>query len=401
MTDQAFTYVIVGAGLAGVSAIDGIRERDASGSILLIGKERHLPYDRPPLSKQLWFGKKRLDDIFLRSQAAFEERVVALKLGRAVTRIDLGERRVTDEEGVSYRYEKLLLATGGVPRALTIPGGDLDGILYYRTLDDYMRLREAATAGRSALVIGGGFIGSEIAAALATNNVEVTIVFPDAYLVSRIFPEALGTALTKYYRERGVTIAAGVRPTGITREGDRWVTETDGGQQIASDILIAGIGIAPSTALAEAAGLRVGNGIEVDECLRSSDPNVFAAGDGASFPYQALGKRMRVEHWDNAKMQGLTAGRNMAGASEPYAHLPYFFSDLFEFGYEAVGEVSSALATVACWREEYRTGVIYYLADERVRGVMLCNVWEKIEAARELIRKGERMAADALRNAIV
>jgi NADPH-dependent 2,4-dienoyl-CoA reductase/sulfur reductase-like enzyme len=400
MAKTAFTYVIVGGGLAGASAVEGIRERDQSGPILLIGSEKHLPYDRPPLSKKLWFGKKKVEDIFLHGRTFYEEKGVALMPGRTVEALDAGSRTVTDNAGSVCQYEKLLLATGGRPRTLPIPGGDLAGICYYRALDDYERMRGELGEGKSAVVIGGGFIGSEMAAALAINKIKVTMIFPEPRPVSRVFPQPLGMAIQKEYLKRGVQVLAGDRPAAIERKGAKFVTSTQAGRKIESDAVIVGIGIAPSIELAERAGLKTGNGIVVNEYLQTSDSNIYAAGDNAFFPYHALGVQTRVEHWDNALNQGKYAGRNMAGGREAYSYMPYFFSDLFEFGYEAVGDVNANLDIVYDWQKEFDTGVVYYLKDRKVRGAMMCNVWEKVEAARDLIRKGETVTPEGLRGAI-
>jgi 3-phenylpropionate/trans-cinnamate dioxygenase ferredoxin reductase component len=400
MSEQGYSYVIVGGGLAGASAVEGIRERDKSGSILLIGREEHLPYHRPPLSKQLWFGKKQVKDTYIHDQAFYDQNGVSLALGIEIVALDAQRKTVTEASGRSFRYEKLLLATGGSPRTLSIPGGDLHGICYYRSLDDYLRTRGEAAEGKKALVIGGGFIGSEIAAALNFNKLDVTMIFPSHYLVSRVFPEDLGQAIQSRYLERGIKILLGDRPASFTRSGDKFIVRTSGGKEIESELVIIGAGILPEVKLAEGAGLQVTNGIRVNHYLQSSHPDIYAAGDNALFPYAVLGQEMRIEHWDNALNKGKWAGRNMAGANEPFTYMPYFFSDLFEFGYEAVGEVSSELETVADWQKEYDTGVIYYLKDGRVRGAMMCNVWDKVEAARELIRQGEQVTPVSLRGAI-
>ncbi len=397
---EQYTYIIVGAGLAGAAAVDGIRELDKKGPILLLGTEKHLPYDRPPLTKKLWFGKKKVEDIFLHNQEFYGQNNVVFAAGVTARTVDAKNRTVTDDKGRTYRYEKILLATGGAPRVLPIPGGDLEGIYYYRYLDDYLRMKQEASAGKSAVVIGGGFIGSEIAAALAINRVKVMMIFPDLYLVGRVFPEGLGMSLQRHFREQGITILNGEKPASFTKKNGKFVTRTESGREIESDMVIVGVGISLSLELARNAGLQTANGIIVDEYLQASLPDVFAAGDVALFPYQALGKQTRVEHWDNALNQGKLAGRNMAGAHEPYTHMPYFFSDLFEFGYEAVGEVDSRLEIFADWRKENDTGVIYYLRDGKVRGAMMCNVWEKVDAARELIRKGKTVTKETLRGLI-
>jgi 3-phenylpropionate/trans-cinnamate dioxygenase ferredoxin reductase subunit len=400
MADQEFIYVVVGAGVAGGSAVKGIRQRDEEGSILLIGAEKHLPYDRPPLSKDLWFGRKKVEEIGVNKEGYYDQAGVQVRLGRRIVDLDAGQKILTDDMGTSYSFQKLLLATGGIPRHLLIPGNDLDGVVYYRYLDDYLRLREEKLGGKSAVVIGGGFIGSEIAAALTVNGTAVTMIFPKAYLVQRVFPDYLAKAIQRHYVERSIQIMPGDRPSAIARTAGGYETRTENGNRVESDLIVAGVGIVPAVDLAKGAGLEVDDGIVVNEFLQTSHPDIYAAGDNARFPYQALGRSMRIEHWDNAVSQGKWAGRNMAGARETFTYMPYFYSDLFEFGYEAVGDVDARLETYADWQKENDTGVIYYLEDGRVRGAMLCNVWGKLNAAREMIRKAERVAPDDLRGAI-
>ena len=394
-----FDYVIVGGGRAGISAVEGIRELDSSCSILLVGAESHLPYDRPPLSKQLWSGKNEVTDIFVHDRAYFERAGVELASDERVSEIDPGEKTILTDQGRSERYGKLLLATGGTPRRLQIPGAELKNVFYYRTLDDYVELSRDPE-GKSILVVGGGFIGAEIAAALSMHGAHVTMVFPGRLMLQRIFPEALARSIQEQYEQRGIRILSEDVPISFAPRGGWLAVETREGEHLACDSIVVGAGIAPEVGLASSAGLAVENGIEVNELLESSVPGIFAAGDNANFPYAALGKRMRVEHWDNAIAQGKAAGRNMAGAGELYEYMPYFFSDLFDFGYEAVGDVSSSLETYADWQQENETGVVYYLGDGRVRGVMLCNVWEKLDEARALIRSGAHVSERDLHGAV-
>ena len=400
MSKQTYRYIVVGAGLAGASAVEGIRKHDKSGSILLIGEEQHLPYNRPPLSKELWVGKKKIDDIFVHQQDFYDQMGVKLALGTKAVRLETDQKNIVDKGGKSYHYDKLLLATGGRPKALPIPGGELDGICYYRYLDDYQRIKQEAKDGRSVIILGGGFIGSEMAAALRIKKLKVTMVFPADRLCSRVFPESLARAVTQRYLSAGIEILTEDTPASISRKKDVFVVQTTKGRQIESDIIIAGIGIVPETKLAEEANLELSKGIVVDQYLRTSNPDIYAAGDSAVFPYPALGLTMRVEHWDNAKNQGRSAGENMAGSQQPYTYMPYFFSDLFEFGYEAVGQVDSSLDTFADWKRENEAGVIYYLKDQRIRGVMLCNVWKKVEVARELIRRADLTTPENLKGLI-
>ncbi|MEI7833349.1 MAG: FAD-dependent oxidoreductase [bacterium] len=400
MATRHYQYILVGGGLACGAALRGIRERDGSGTILMLGNEAYLPYDRPPLSKKLWLGKTTLEKIFVNKEAFYSDNHIDVELGVEVTGLDAAAKTITDNRGETYSYDKLLLATGGQPKHLPLPGADLPGICYYRYLDDYKTIRNQAKEGSSAMIIGGGFIGSEMAVALNTVGVKVTMIFPETFIVPRVFPEGLALSLMADFRAKGITIITEDVPISFTKAGGRFLTRTKNGQAITTDMLLVGIGISPAQQLAEMAGLATDNGIVVNQYLQSSDPNIYAAGDVANFPYQALGKSMRVEHWDNALSQGEHAGRNMAGADAPFSYMPYFYSDLFDFGYEAVGEVDNRLTIVADWQQENITGVLYYLQDEMVRGVMLCNVWDKLDAARELIKQGEKVTSEQLRGAI-
>jgi len=370
-------YVIVGGGMTAAAAIGGIREIDPDGSIALICAENHAPYDRPPLSKALWTGQKTV--------AAISRDVagpgVALHLGKRVVALDAANRTVTDDAGNVHAWEKLLLATGGAPRRL--PFAD-EGTIYFRTLDDYLRLRKLSDGGASFAVIGGGFIGSEIAAALATNGKHVTMVFPEEGIGARIYPRSLSAFLDGYFREKSVTVLPGQSVNGLRRDGARVVLST-GTAEVSADAVVAGIGILPAVELAQSAGLAVDNGIVVDEYLRTGHPDILAAGDVASFYSPVLDRRLRLEHEDNANTMGRVAGRNMAGRAEPYHHLPFFYSDVFDLGYEAVGELDSRLDVVEDWKEPFRKGVVYYLRDGRVRGVLLWNTWGQIEAATAMI----------------
>jgi 3-phenylpropionate/trans-cinnamate dioxygenase ferredoxin reductase subunit len=380
--------------------VDGIRTLDATGPILLLGNEQYLPYDRPPLTKKLWFGRKKVEEIFIHDKQYFADNGATVLVNTSAARIDVGARTVLCTDGTSYQYEKLLLATGGIPRRLPIEGSQLDEIYYYRYLDDFLHLKSHIHSGVKTLVIGGGFIGSEMAAALNINKADVTMLVHGPHLVDRIFPKELAVKTYDDYLRRGVTILTGDEPLSIMKRGRNLFTRTRRGREIMSEVIVAGIGIEPETQLAQSAGLTVGDGIIVNKYLQTSSPDIYAAGDNAWFPYAALDRSMRVEHWDNAINQGKVAGMNMAGAGDAYTYLPYFFSDLFDFGYEAVGLCSSKLETFADWQKENDTGVIYYLEQNRVVGAMMCNVWNKIDAARELIRSREPVVEAQLQGAV-
>jgi 3-phenylpropionate/trans-cinnamate dioxygenase ferredoxin reductase subunit len=375
-----FRYLIVGGGMTGDAACRGIRDHDPEGSIGLVGEETHPPYARPPLSKALWQGKD--ESTVWRGTA--ELGGLELLLGRRIVELDLDGHTAVDDRGESHRYERLLLATGGRPRHL--PAGDGD-VVYFRTLDDYRRVRQAAKEGARFLVIGGGFIGSELAAALAWSGCTVTMVFPEQGIGARLFPPALAGYVTDYYREKGVEVLPGELVEGI--EGGS--VRLGSGRSLEADGVIAGLGIVPSTELAESAGLPVDDGVVVDELGRAGGrEDVFAAGDVARFPAPALGGTLiRVEHEDNANSHGRAVGANMAGANAPYTNLPFFYSDLFELGYEAVGEVDSRLETVEEWAEPNRKGVVCYVDGERrPRGFLFWDVWGKVDAGRALIDVG-------------
>lgn len=372
-----YTYLIIGGGMTGDAAVRGIRERDEQGSVGLIGSDPHPPYNRPPLSKGLWKGQP-VEQIWRGTQDLGAE----LHLGRRAVALDPDTRTVTDDRGATYTYDTLLLATGGSPRRLRAGG---DEIIYFRTYDDYLRLRTSTERGRRFAVIGGGFIGAEIAAALAINGKAAVMLFPEEGIGARIFPAGLSRFLNDYYRERGVDVRPGEMVTGFEPAGTGGVLHTEGGAQFGVDGVVAGLGIIPAADLARSAGLGVEDGIVVDEFLRTNRPEIFAAGDVARFHNPALGGRLRVEHEDNANTMGTVAGRNMAGAQEAYHHLPFFYSDLFDLGYEAVGDFDSRLQTVEDWKEPFHEGVVYYLKDGRVRAVLLWNVWEQVEHARALI----------------
>jgi 3-phenylpropionate/trans-cinnamate dioxygenase ferredoxin reductase component len=382
MVRDDYTYLIVGGGMAADAAVHGIREVDPNGTIGLISAEPDAPYKRPPLSKKLWRGKP-LDSVWLGT----DQLGVDLHLGRTGRLLDLQHKRVVDDRGTEYGFDKLLLATGVTPRRLPVGG---HWITYYRTLKDYQRLRQEAERGQRFAVIGGGFIGSEIAAALAMNGKEVVLILPEAAIGSRLFPPDLAGFLNDYYREQGVEVLTHSMVTDVVERGDRFIVETrdtaaSTTRELEVDGVVAGIGAQPNVDLAQTAGLAVDNGIVVDPFLRTSHPDVYAAGDVAAYWQSVLGQRRRVEHEDNATAMGRFAGRAMAGEPAPYEHLPFFYSDMFDLGYEAVGDVDARLEVVAEWEEPYRTGVLTYRGEGRVRGALLWNVWDQLDAARALI----------------
>jgi NADPH-dependent 2,4-dienoyl-CoA reductase/sulfur reductase-like enzyme len=385
-----YRYLIVGGGMTGDAACRGIRDHDSDGSIGLFAEESHDPYARPPLTKALWKGSE--EDSIWRGTPDLS---VDIHTGVTISALDLESGTATDDAGETHSWEKLLLATGGVPRR--VAAWD-DGVVYYRTLDHFRKLHALAGDGVRVAVIGGGFIGSEIAAALAMNGCTVSIVLPEAGIGAKVFPAELSRFVNDYYREQGVDVLAEDSVESVSRDGDGFRVATGSGTTVEADAVVAGLGIEPRTDLAESAGLEIDDGIVVDELGRAGGrENVFAAGDVARFPAPALGGTRRVEHENHANSHGRAVGANMAGAGTPYTHLPFFYSDLFELGYEAVGDVDARLDTVEEWAEPNRKGVVCYVEDGKPRGFLLWDVWDKVDAATELIRTAEPVDAAAVR----
>jgi NADPH-dependent 2,4-dienoyl-CoA reductase/sulfur reductase-like enzyme len=387
-----YSHVIVGGGMTGYAAAQAIRRRDAAAEIAMFSSEVDPPYRRPPLTKGLWKGDS-LDKTMYDSARLN----LALHLETTIAELLPDRHAFNDDAGREHTYGSLLLATGGTPRRLPYGGDD---IIYYRTLADYRRLRALTEGGASVAVIGGGFIGSELAAGLAMNDCRVTMILPEPALGSRNYPEDLARYVTDYFEQRGVRVLTRTSIRDFRVEGGMHTltVEHEGGgtEEIVADGTVAGIGILPNTSLAEAAGLRTANGIVVDRYLRTSSPDVYAAGDVAAFDSPALGAGVRVEHEDNARNMGRVAGENMAGGEAPYDYLPFFYSDLFDLGYEAIGMLDARLETFSDWVEPFKKGVIYYMEAGRVRGVLLWNVWDKVDAARELVQSGAQYRREDL-----
>jgi NADPH-dependent 2,4-dienoyl-CoA reductase/sulfur reductase-like enzyme len=374
---ENYKYLIVGTGMTAAAAAHGIREIDPHGSIGLVGAENDLPYKRPPLTKGLWKGKA-LDSIWYKMEGLG----VSITLGRKIVSLDPALRLVEDQNGDTYSGEKILLATGASPRRLP---DVIEGVIYYRSLVDYFKLRQTCETGQNFAVIGGGFIGSELAAALTMNGKKVIMILRENGIGARVYPPDLSEFLTGYFRKKGIEVLTGERFGKLEPYHDQFVLTTLGGRGFVVDGVVAGLGVQLNVDLAQQANLKVNTGIVVDENLLTSHADIYAAGDVAEFFNPALGKYIHVEHEDNAVSMGRQAGRNMAGAGEPYHYLPYFYSDLFELGYEAIGELDSHLEMVSEWKDPFQKGVVYYMEGNRVRGALLWNVWDQVQAARELI----------------
>lgn len=390
-----YDYVIVGGGVAAASAVDGIRELDESGSVLVLGAEPDGPVYRPDLSKTLWLDK----DSSLEKIQLLDGQKVDLETSRPVTGIDPGAHTVTVQGGATVTYGKLLLATGSSPRTLDLP--DTDRVIYYRTAADYRRLRDLTGQDTPVTIVGGGYIGAEIGSALTQNGAKVTMIFDEQLVQQRLFPKSIAELVTKDFTDRGVRLLTGETVSGGALADDRIAIQVGDGASVESGAVVVGIGVTPNVGLAEQAGLDTDNGIVVDDHLRTSGADVYAAGDVANYDDALLGRR-RVEHVDNAEAMGKKAGRNMAGADEVYDYTPIFWSDLFDFGYEAVGRLDSTLDTVEDWKDDRSAVVVYYLDGDRVQGVLLWNVWDSTDKAREVIAKSRdgKLSRDQLVGAI-
>ncbi len=380
MSTTNWDYVIIGAGVAGASAVTGIRESDPDGSILLLGAEPDPPVYRPDLSKTLWLEDKELSG----SELLGDDVRVDLRTRTEVDAIDPGEHTVSLADGSTLGYGKLLLATGSRPRTLPLEG---ERVVYYRTAADYRRVRELATSGAHVIVVGGGYIGSEMAAALAQqDDVRVTLVTEDELVLSHMLPEGLARRVGHAFEDHDVELRTGLVRSGEAR-ADGVTLTLDDGSTLSADAAVIGIGVLPRSDLAQAAGIQVDDGVVVDATGATSAPDVFAAGDVASYPDALLGRR-RVEHVDNAESMGRLVGRVMAGADESYTHTPFFWSDIFDDGYEAIGELSTRLEVVEDFPDGDRgAGVVYYLDGGRVRGVLLWNTWDSVPKAQDLIER--------------
>lgn len=334
-------YVIVGGGLAGGNAAAAIREKDAEGRIVLVTEEPHRPYDRVPLSKRYLMGALSRDGVYLRPLEFYEEHKIELLTGRKASSLHAGERTLTLDDGTVLRYGRLLLATGGRPKRVPLPGSDLRGIFYLRTLEDSDAIKAAFEASKRAVVVGGGFIGCEVAAAARQKGLDVTVVEMGPYLLNMALDEPTGRWMTDFLVAKGVQARTGVRASAFHGDNGRLsALETSDGARIPADFAVVGVGVAPNVELAQAAGLKVDNGIVVDETLRTSAEGVYGAGDVARFYSPTFEKHLRVEHYDVAVRQGKIAGANMAGGDAAFTDLPYFFSDMFELKTHVHGDLS-------------------------------------------------------------
>lgn len=408
MVDAHETFVIVGAGLAGAKAAETLRTEGFTGRVILIGDERDHPYERPPLSKGYLNGSDDRDSVFVQQAGWYADHDIELHLGQPVVHLDRAAKSVTLGDGTTLLYDKLLLATGSEPRRLDIPGTELAGVHHLRRLAHSDRLKHVLTSlGREnghLVIAGAGWIGLEVAAAARGYGAEVTVVESAPTPLHSVLGPELGAVFTDLHAEHGVRFHFGARLTEITgQDGMVLAVVTDDGQEHPAHDVLASIGAAPRTALAEIAGLTLvdpadGGGIAVDAALRTSDPDIFAAGDVANAEHPLLGRRLRVEHWANALNGGPAAARAMLGRPVSYDRVPYFFSDQYDLGMEFSGHAAPGSYDQVVCRGDVgkRQFIAFWLSEGRVLAGMNVNVWDVTEQIQHLIRAGRPVDPERL-----
>jgi 3-phenylpropionate/trans-cinnamate dioxygenase ferredoxin reductase subunit len=395
------THLIVGASLAGAKAAETLREEGFDGPLVMVGAERERPYERPPLSKDYLLGKAERETVYVHPQQWYAEHQVDLRLGVTVTGIHPSAHEVSLADGSRIGYAKLLLATGSSPRRPSVPGAGLDGVLYLRTVGDSDRIKAALQSSSRVAVIGAGWIGLETAAAARAAGLAVTVLEMAELPLLRVLGREVAQVFATLHQENGVDLRCGVQVAEITGSGGRadGVLLTDG-SRIEADVVIAGVGITPNSQLASAAGLEVGNGIRVDAQLRSSDPDIYAAGDVANAFHPLLGKHIRVEHWANALHQPQTAARAMLGQDVAYDRVPYFFTDQYDLGMEYSGYVEPDGYDEVVFRGDAGQPefIAFWLSGGRVLAGMNVNIWGVNDAIQGLVRAGQPVGKDALQD---
>jgi 3-phenylpropionate/trans-cinnamate dioxygenase ferredoxin reductase subunit len=392
------TFVIVGGGLAGAKAAQALRDEGFDGRVVLIGEEDVAPYERPPLSKDYLRGDAGREAIWAQEEGWYEAHDVELRTGTRVAGLALAASEVVLDGGDRVGFDRLLLATGSAARRLPVPGAELDGVHLLRTVHESDRLRDALQAGVRAVVIGAGWIGCEVAATARQRGAEVTIVAPETVPLERVLGAEVGAIYREVHASHGVEL---VLDTGVEAiEGSGRVTgvRTTGGRTLAADIVVVGVGAAPRTELAEAAGLRVDDGVLVDDRLRTSAETVFAAGDIARAQHPLFGESVRVEHWANALEQGPAAARNMLGRDIAYDRVPYFYSDQYDVGMEYAGHALTYDRVVFRGDPATFEFMAFWMRGDRVAAGMNVNVWDVTDDVQALIRSDASVDDDALRD---
>jgi len=390
------TFVIAGASLAGAKAAETLREEGFDGRVVLLGEETERPYERPELSKGFLLGKKPADKLYVHPADFYAGHDIELRTSTTVTALDPGAHEVVLDGGERLGYDRLLLATGASPRRFPVAGGDLPGVVYLRRMGESDDLRTAIQGASRVVVVGAGWIGSEVAACARMLGAEVSMIAPEAVPLERVLGPEVGAVYRDLHADKGVDLHLS---TGVDRiEGTDAATgvRTSDGTLVEGDLVVVGIGAAPRDELARAAGLEVDNGVLTDEHLRTSDPDIYAAGDVANVMHPFYGKRIRVEHWANALNQGPAAARNMLGAGTAYSRVPYFYSDQYDFGMEYNGYATEWDRVVFRGDPASREFLAFWVRDGRVLAGMNANIWDQADGIKALVRSGARVDADRL-----
>ncbi len=381
-------YLLIGGGLASSEAAKQIREADPEGPITLVGEEPHVPYDRPPLSKELLRGEKSREETFFDPEQHFRDKGIDLVLGAAVQEQDLKAKTAVLANGESIQFEKALIATGGRPIRLNIPGSDLPGVHYLRTLDDAAAIAAEAGPDKSAAIIGAGFIGMEVAASLTQRGVQVNVVEVQPHIWSRFADATLAGFFEDYCTQKGVTFHTSETVAEIRGEGRPSSVVTQSGKELPCDFVCVAVGIVPNVEVAQQAGLQVDDGVVVNEHLQTSHPDVYAAGDVASYPDPVFGKQRRVEHWGHAEYCGQIAGQNMAGAENKYDLLSYVWSDIFDLHLEFAGDESEHDQVIVRGRFEDNSFTVFYLKENLLRAYFAINTgYKELPTFQRMIRR--------------
>ena len=390
------TFVVIGAGHAGGRAVEAMRAQGFTGRITLVGEESHVPYERPPLSKQLLIGDVGPESTFLNDEAYYRENGIELCLGTRATAIDREARRVHLSDGSTLAYDRLLIATGAVARKLAAPGADRSGIHYLRNIDDAVAIRARLAAHADVVIVGGGYIGLEVAAAARHRQCRVTVLEMEDVLMSRVVAPEIGRFYAGVHREQGADIRTGVTVTGFAG-GERVerVLCSDG-EEFSADIVVVGVGAVPNTSIAAEAGLAVDDGIVVDEYGQTSDPHVFAAGDVTNHPSPYLGRRLRLESWQNAQNQAIAVARVMCGQRVPYAEVPWFWSDQYDLNLQMVGIPDRWERLVFRGDVDARRFSVFYSNDGLVVAANAVNAPRDIRFARMFIEQNTLVDPEAL-----
>jgi 3-phenylpropionate/trans-cinnamate dioxygenase ferredoxin reductase subunit len=388
------TVLIVGAGLAGAKAAEALRKEGYDGRIVMCGEESQPPYLRPPLSKEYLRGESA--KLHVHPEAWYADHRIELSLSTRVAAIEPATREVVLADGARVAYDRLLLATGAAPRRLTIPGNDLAGVHYLRTLADAEAIREAATAAHHVIIVGGGWIGGEVAASLRQMGLPVAMIADGSVPFERLLGSAVGTVYADLHKENGVELAMNERAAAFLGSGSVEAVELASGARVEGDLVVVGVGALPRTHLAAAAGLDVDAGIVVDEYLETSVPGIYAAGDVAAAWHPDYESRLRLQHWDNARKQGGTAARNILGGREPYVRIPYLYSDQFDLGMEYAGYAPSWDRVVFRGDPASRSFIAFWLRDGRVVAGMNANIWKVNDAIGSLVASRRPVDVDRL-----